>query len=220
MMSSPPRCAARLEKAEFEAGRARVPEPASPPGSSTGSATGGQGRATSVLVARARGGDRSAFRDLYKAHARMVHAVLLAHARPDDAEDLVQEAFLAAWRGLDGLREREHFGAWLAGIARNLARRLHARRRTHEALPADLPAAAAPAHREGGGDEELDGATVLALLGRLPEAYRETLAMRLVEGLTGPEIAEATGLAPGSVRVNLTRGMKLLRETLRREGWS
>jgi RNA polymerase sigma-70 factor (ECF subfamily) len=43
--------------------------------------------------------------------------------------------------------------------------------------------------------------------------------MRLVEGLSGPEIAELTGLEPGSVRVNLCRGMELLRERLRKEGW-
>ena len=45
----------------------------------------------------------------------------------------------------------------------------------------------------------------------LPEAYRETLILRLVEGLTGPEIAGQTGLTPDSVRVNLHRGMKMLR---------
>jgi len=49
---------------------------------------------------------------------------------------------------------------------------------------------------------------------RLPEAYRETLILRLVEGMTGPEIAAQTGLTPESVRVNLCRGMKLLRELL------
>lgn len=47
-----------------------------------------------------------------------------------------------------------------------------------------------------------------------PEAYRETLLLRLVEGLTGPEIAERTGLTAGSVRVNLHRGMALLRAAL------
>ena len=48
----------------------------------------------------------------------------------------------------------------------------------------------------------------------LPEAYQETMILRLVEGMTGPEIAEQTGLSPGSVRVNLHRGMKLLRDAL------
>jgi RNA polymerase sigma-70 factor (ECF subfamily) len=55
---------------------------------------------------------------------------------------------------------------------------------------------------------------VLAIVRELPDAYRETLILRLVEGMTGPEIAQRTGLSPGSVRVNLHRGMKLLRERL------
>jgi RNA polymerase sigma-70 factor (ECF subfamily) len=59
-----------------------------------------------------------------------------------------------------------------------------------------------------------DAARALAALRELPDAYREVLAMRLVEGLNGPEIAERTGLRPGSVRVNLHRGMALLREKL------
>jgi RNA polymerase sigma-70 factor (ECF subfamily) len=52
----------------------------------------------------------------------------------------------------------------------------------------------------------------------LPEAYRETLALRLVGGLSGQEIAERTGLTHGSVRVNLTRGMALLRPLLQEAG--
>jgi RNA polymerase sigma-70 factor (ECF subfamily) len=57
---------------------------------------------------------------------------------------------------------------------------------------------------------------VLAAVRTLPEAYRETLMLRLVEGLSGPEIAEKTGMTSASVRVNLHRGMKQLREKL---GW-
>ncbi|MCA1557288.1 MAG: sigma-70 family RNA polymerase sigma factor, partial [Acidobacteria bacterium] len=55
---------------------------------------------------------------------------------------------------------------------------------------------------------------VLTVIRQLPEAYRETLVLRLVEGMTGPEIAQRTGLKPESVRVNLHRGMKILRERL------
>jgi hypothetical protein len=54
----------------------------------------------------------------------------------------------------------------------------------------------------------------------LPEAYREPLILRLVEGMTGPEIATRTGLTPGSVRVNLHRGMQMLRERLGKEAVS
>ena len=71
--------------------------------------------------------------------------------------------------------------------------------------------AAAPT---GGPGQRLDATRVLTALQALPEAYREPLVLRLVEGLTGPEIAEQTGLTPGSVRVNLHRGMKLLRAAL------
>ena len=59
---------------------------------------------------------------------------------------------------------------------------------------------------------------MLAAIQGLPEAYRETLVMRLCEGMSGPEIAEVTGLEPGSVRINLHRGMKLLREKTRHRG--
>lgn len=54
----------------------------------------------------------------------------------------------------------------------------------------------------------------LAAIRSLPESYRETLLMRLVARMSGPEIAMRTGMTPGSVRVNLHRGMKLLRERL------
>jgi len=60
----------------------------------------------------------------------------------------------------------------------------------------------------------MTGRAILAAVRSLPEAYCETLILRLVEGMTGPEIAERTGLTPGSVRVNLHRGMQMLREKL------
>ena len=90
-----------------------------------------------------------------------------------------------------------------------IARRLaidHARRSPQLVeLPVSL---AAPAV------EHSDSTFVLSMIRALPDAYRETLILRFVEGMTGPEIAAATGLTEGSVRVNLHRGMKKLRERL------
>jgi RNA polymerase sigma-70 factor (ECF subfamily) len=63
---------------------------------------------------------------------------------------------------------------------------------------------------------EQEAAVILAVVRTLPEPYREPLILRLVEGMTGPEIAARTGLTHGSVRVNLYRGMQLLRERLAR----
>jgi RNA polymerase sigma-70 factor (ECF subfamily) len=164
------------------------------------------------LVSRALDGDGAAFRALYERHAPMVHAVLLSHAPRGEADDLMQEVFLAAWRALHQLRDGAHAGAWLAAIARNAAHRGREQAARRDAAPLEHEPADPRAGRDAGVD-------VLAVLRTLPPAYRETLAMRLVEGLTGPQIAEATGLTHGSVRVNLSRGMTLLQDALRKEGW-
>ncbi len=176
-----------------------------------------EGSEVVAWVEAARAGDDEAFRLLYRRFAPSVHAVAIARAGPREAEDLVQEVFLAAYRGLSSLREAERFGPWVHAIARNAAADLHRRRSTRPAEE-PLPEDATPA--PGGKDGE-DGdlrRRVLDAVRVLPEAYRETLVMRLVEGMTGPEIAAATGLTHGSVRVNLHRGMALLRQSLGEEG--
>jgi RNA polymerase sigma-70 factor (ECF subfamily) len=155
------------------------------------------------LIAAAVRGDRSAFGELYVRHARMVHGILLARVPPIDAEDLVQDVFLTAMKQLRRLRTAAAFRAWLAAIARNRAIDYF---REARGAPSRAPAAAAAPNQ---------GAfTALDLIRSLPEAYRETLILRLVEGMTGPEIARQTGLKSESVRVNLCRGMKMLREML------
>jgi len=159
------------------------------------------------LVAAAREGDRRAFGQLYERFAPMVHGLLLSRVPRADVDDLVQDAFLQAMRRLGSLRNAEAFGPWLAAIARNRARDHWRRGEDAEPLPDEVPG---PSHPEG------EAMTVLAAIRRLPEAYRETLVLRLVEGMTGPEIAERTGLTPGSVRVNLHRGMSMLRDALGR----
>ena len=159
------------------------------------------------LVAAARDGDRAAFGRLYDRFAPMVHGLLLARVPRADVDDLVQDAFLQAMRRLGSLRSAEAFGPWLAAIARNRARDHWRRGEDTVDLPDEIPGAP---HPEG------EAMTVLAAIRRLPEAYHETLVLRLVEGMTGPEIAERTGLTPGSVRVNLHRGMQMLREALGR----
>ena len=159
------------------------------------------------LVRAARKGDESAFARLYERYARVVHGLLLARAPRTDVDDLVQDVFLAAWNRLEALRDPAAFGGWLAMIARNPAADFHRRAVNAVELPDDLQGHDATAART-------EALAVLETIGTLPEAYRETLVLRLVEGLTGPEIAERTGLTPASVRVNLHRGMKLLRERL------
>jgi len=157
------------------------------------------------LVEAARTGDRAAFGQLYKHFAPMVYGMLLSRVPRDDAEDLVHDVFLSAMRRLHTLRQNAAFPGWLAAIARNRARD-HCRKTPKTAqLDNDLPA---PYRPDG------EAMAVLAAIRSLPEAYRVPLILRLVEGLTGEEIAAGTGLTPASVRVNLHRGMKRLREKL------
>ena len=161
----------------------------------------------SVLVEAAQGGDREAFAGLYARHARMIHGILLSRVPRADVEDLVQDVFLLAMQQLPALRERAAFGGWIAAIARNRAADYLRRAPRTTELPHDLVAA---------GSDRTEAFFVLAIIRSLPDAYRETLTLRLVEGMTGPEIAACTGLTEGSVRVNLHRGMKQLRDRLER----
>jgi RNA polymerase sigma-70 factor (ECF subfamily) len=160
-----------------------------------------------ALVRAAQSGDRAAFGSLYEQYARMVHGILLAHVSYTDAEDLVQEVFLRAIQQLSSLRNPAAFGGWLAAIARRFAVDMHRKYRPV------LDSQDAP----GGSRPDGEAFEVLDVLRNLPKAYRETLILRLVEGMTGPEIAVRTGLTPESVRVNLCRGMKLLRQALKKE---
>ena len=162
-----------------------------------------------LLVAAAREGDRAAFGRLYERYARMVHGILLGRVPVGEVEDLVQDVFVAAMRQVHTLRDVNCFGGWLAAVARNRANDYHRRSVELVEFTEQVPDGAV---RLGG--EADDGAAILGVIRGLPEAYRETLILRLVEGMTGPEIAERTGLTAGSVRVNLHRGMQMLREKL------
>ena len=170
-----------------------------------------------ALVRAAQRGDRSAFGLLYSRYARMVHGILLSRVPPSDAEDLVQDVFLQALPHLASLRDPAKFPGWLAAIARNRATDFH--RRAKDDLPLNeesTPAEAveqSPANRRTP-HTSAEAHSVLEAIRSLSETYRETLILRLVEGMTGPEIAARTGLTHGSVRVNLHRGMQQLREIL------
>ena len=149
------------------------------------------------------------FDAVFRLHARFVAGVALrVLGRTREVEDLVQDVFLTAMERLPSLRDPGAFGAWLAAMARNRAVDYFRRapKKTTELM--DDMAIAEPDRGEA--------RAILAIIRSLPEAYRETLMLRLVEGMTGPEIAAATGLTEGSVRVNLHRGMRQLRERLER----
>jgi RNA polymerase sigma-70 factor (ECF subfamily) len=164
-------------------------------------------------VLAAREGDRAAFGGLYARYARMVHGILLARVPASDVDDLVQDVFLRALPRLGDLRDVARFGPWLAAITRNRANDYYRQTRAVAAVTESLPEdeAELPASNTA---PDAEAAVILAFVRSLPETYREPLILRLVEGMTGPEISARTGLTPGSVRVNLHRGMQQLREKI------
>ncbi len=163
-----------------------------------------------ALAARAARGDRAAFGELFRIYAPMVHGILLARAPAAEARDLVQDVFVLALEKLSGLRDADAFGGWLAMIARNRVVDFHRRRSHRKTTPLETEVAVTDPDRAE--IEEL-----LEAIRGLPATYAETLVLRLVEGMTGPEIAARVGMKPESVRVNLHRGMTMLRERLRGE---
>ncbi|MEM7245734.1 MAG: sigma-70 family RNA polymerase sigma factor [Acidobacteriota bacterium] len=169
-------------------------------------ASRGPSESTLVVVRAARGGDRAALESLYLEFGATVHGLLLARVSAAEADDLVQEVFVKVLHALPSLRDERAFPAWLAQLTRRMAVDHLRRRRPTEELDETTAGTVDP--------DGLEADEVLAVIRGLPEAHVEPLMLRLVEGLTGPEIAERTGLTHGSVRVNLHRGMKLLRERL------
>ncbi len=153
----------------------------------------------------ARRGDRLAFARLFEGFAPMVHGVLIAHGPSSEVDDLMQDVFLTALERLSSM-DSERVGPWLAAIARN---------RMIDSLRRRARLVAMPTEEQGATDpERAEANQVLAIIRTMPDTYRETLVLKLVEGLSGKEIAEQTGLTPDSVRVNLHRGMRMLRERL------
>lgn len=158
-----------------------------------------------MLVTAVVEGNHDQFARLYDLYAPLVHGILLARVPRNEVADLVQDIFLHALKKLHTLRNRNAFAPWVAMIARNRAMDFHRQSRETVAVTEDLGST---------NSSDAKATEMLEIIRSLPDAYRETLVLRLVEGMTGPEIATRTGLTPASVRVNLHRGMKLLREKL------
>ena len=161
------------------------------------------------LARRARAGDAGAFALLVERHfppARALAARLCAH--PDDVDDIVQEAFLQAFAGLGRLRDPDRFGAWLAGIVRNISRA--AARQTPLMLLADWPEDLHPASAQGlPSAEDLDRAEALrAAVAGLPGGQRRAVELYYFADLPAGQI----GGSPGAAKASLHKARRRLRE--------
>jgi RNA polymerase sigma factor (sigma-70 family) len=170
------------------------------------------------LVEQSRAGDRAAFGQLVERHQRLVFGVALAATRERSrAEDVAQEAFVSAWRELHKLRTPEQFGAWVAGIARNLAR---SQRRTWARRQREVERAPAPpttdertpyddvASRQ---DREL----LAECLAEVGAAHREALVLYYLEGGSIAEVSRQLGISEELMKQRLSRGRRALRQ-----GWA
>lgn len=170
------------------------------------------------LVARARAGDAQAFEDLVRRHLRAAHAVALGVlGNPADAEDVSQDAFLAALERLEECRDPERFAAWLLRIVRNKA--LNAREsrslRTGEPLePGDSRAWTAADDPARDTERSELRERLLAALAELTPAQREVVLLHDLEGFKHREIAELLGTSEGAARVQLFQARRALRRLL------
>jgi len=177
----------------------------------------------SQLVAATLAGDRAAFARLIDRHGARVAAVASSILGRSDAEDVVQEALLAAYLGLDRLRRPERFGSWLCAIAANLAKMRLRRRGSHVSFDelGGRRLSAGEADLRPTPEEAAEAAELLELVRSafeaLPPRQRDVALLYYVDGLSCGEIAALLGSSTGAVRVGLHRARRDLRRRLDRK---
>src|ERR1700744_748194 len=166
------------------------------------------------LVRLARGGAPVAFRLLVEQHQPMVRARARQLGQASDVDDIMQEAFLQAYLGLDRLRDPDRFAGWLAGIVFNVARSL--RRRAPVTLLADWPEPLHPASAGGlPSAEELDRADAIrAAVSSLPAGQRRSVARHYYADEPAGQAAGQAAGPPGAARASLHKARVRLRAYL------
>lgn len=177
-----------------------------------------------IHVLPAEGSDADSFHALVDEHSRMVFRVAYRMTgNEEDAEDIVQETFLKAYRSYDGFDARARFGTWIYRIAINCAIDVLRRRRTHrvaprrpdddetdaiEAIPSTDPL---PDRKAFAGQI---GRNVASALSRLSERERAAFVLRHLEGMTIIGIADVLKIGPNAVKQTVFRAVQKLRREL------
>ena len=184
----------------------------------------------STLVRRLRSGEAAAFDDVVRGYCgRMLAVALRMLRREEDAQDAVQEAFLSAFRALEGFDGRSALGTWLHRITVNAClMKLRTQRRRggpERSIDEFLPTFAEDGHQtretpawspeaEAGIEREEMRCVVRAAIDELPEGYRVVLLLRDIEGLSTEETAAAMEMSPNAVKTRLHRARQALRALL------
>lgn len=169
------------------------------------------------LAVAARTGQREPFDLLVERHASRVYAFCLRNVgTADDAEDLTQATFVAAFHSVSRYTDGRPFTPWLFGIAANQCRMFHRKRASEMSRSASLSEAwpdPSPTPEGLIETEERKRQVRRAVLG-LPTSYREVVTLRYLQGMRVRDIAAALGLSVEAAAKRLTRGVDMLRERL------
>lgn len=170
------------------------------------------------LVQRCRRGDRDAFRCLFHAHRRPTFRVACRLCGSHhDAEEVLQEAWTRAWRGMERFAGASRFGTWVMRIVINCATDLH-RRRAARPSRRRLHTEAQPESSAAGPMEQLEAGELkqqaLHELGSLPAEQRSALVLVAFEGLSYSEAAETLGCPEGTLAWRVARAREKLTEKL------
>ena len=174
------------------------------------------------MILRARAGDQDAFASLVETHADRVYGALRRFGLDaGEADEVSQEVFVRAWRGLPRFEERARFSTWLYRIAFNEAQRRlsqRVRRPAERDLDEDDAIASLPesphlAPEAQTLDHELER-TLARALEQLPADWRAAVVLRDLEGLSTQEAAEITGVREAALKSRLHRGRMQLRSLL------
>lgn len=173
-------------------------------------------RTTSLeVVRRAQSGDVDAFEALYRQHSPRIYALCLRLQAGDsnNATELMQDVFIRAWRRLSTFRGDSAFGSWLHRLAVNtmLENARSERRRTARVLPMEDTSRLAGAARPSGIGMRMEMEEAIA---SLPKGARLAFVLHDVEGYQHQEIAEQLSVTTGTVKAQLHRARRLLRERL------
>jgi RNA polymerase sigma-70 factor (ECF subfamily) len=159
-------------------------------------------------------GDRDAFETVIRASSRNLFAIAYGILQNrEEAEDVVQDTFVKAWKSRWRVRDSAKLPAWLATIARHRARDL-ARKRRPEPLPENFEASELVEFQNPGQNADLDG-EVRSALAQLPELHRVALSLRYLEDLDYGTIEQTLGLTNGALRGILGRALGLMRKRLK-----
>ena len=168
-------------------------------------------------LAACRRGEREAFDLLVERYQRDVYRLCYRYlGNHEDANDMAQEAFLKAYRGLGSFRGDSAFSTWLYRIAVNACLNFRAARKPVEELPETLPDGRVLAGERLLEEEKRE--RVRAAVGRLPEKQRATLILKIYHDLTHEEVAKILGSTVGTVKANLFHALGNLRKLVAETG--